>query len=85
MKSNNTACLLSYSRGNVGAEPHPWLQFMNDEEEVFYANYGLIDICEDCGNDTPILNHHDGKNYLTWTGKHLYCLKCLKYESVPTK
>lgn len=51
---------------------------MNEQEEVFYGNYGLIDICDGCGNDTPITNHHDGKNYLTLTGKYLYCLKCLK-------
>ena len=46
------------------------------EEEVYYVNYALIDICDLCGNYTPILNYNDGKNYLTLTGTHLYCQKC---------
>lgn len=60
---------------------------MNEQEEVFYGNYGLIDVCDGdgCGNDTPITNYHDGGNYLTWTGKRLYCLKCLKKNESVSK
>ncbi len=50
---------------------------LTETEEVHYSNYSLIDICDGCHDYYPIHNHHDGKNYLTWTGKQLYCLKCV--------
>lgn len=56
--------------------------FMNEElteeEEVHYVNYSLIDLCDCCHEYFPIHNYNDGKNYLTWTGKYLYCQKCIK-------
>lgn len=54
--------------------------FMNEEltEKVPYVNYSLIDVCDGCGDYFPIHNWNDGKNYLTLTGKHLYCQKCLE-------
>jgi len=48
------------------------------EEQVKYANCGLLGKCDGCGDDTPIHNHQDGQNYLTLTGKHFYCKNCLK-------
>jgi len=47
------------------------------EEELYYANHALIDICDCCGNYFSIQNHHDGSNYLTWHGSKLYCQKCI--------
>ena len=47
--------------------------FMNDEN----INYGLIDVCDCCGDYFSIHNRHDGKNYLTWVEKRLYCQKCM--------
>lgn len=54
-------------------------QGLTPEEEVHYANYAWIDVCECCGEWTPIQKSQDNLNYLTWTfeGK-LYCQKCLK-------
>lgn len=46
------------------------------DEEIYYANHALIDICNGCGNYFPIQNHHDGSNYLTWNGSQLLCCKC---------
>lgn len=54
---------------------------LTEQEEVFYANYSLIDKCDCCGDEIPIHNHHDGKNYLTITGKYLYCQKCMAEPS----
>ncbi len=51
---------------------------LTETEEVHYSNYGLIDVCDCCGEYIPIHNNNDDKNYLTWCGKHLYCLKCMK-------
>jgi len=51
---------------------------LTPEEEIHYANYALIDVCDGCGNYFPITNHHDGNNYLTFVGSKLYCQKCLK-------
>lgn len=48
----------------------------NETEEIRYVNYGSIDQCDLCGNDIPILNYNDEANYLTFTGKHLYCKEC---------
>lgn len=46
------------------------------EEEVYYANQAEIDVCDLCGEWTPITNWHDGNNYLTFCGSKLYCRKC---------
>jgi len=48
------------------------------EEEIYYANYGSIDTCDCCSDYAPIINHHDGSNYLTITenGCSLVCNKC---------
>jgi hypothetical protein len=51
---------------------------LTEEEQINYANYSLIDICDCCGDYFPIHNWNDGKNYLTLTVKHLYCQKCLR-------
>ena len=48
------------------------------EEEVYYGNYGLIDVCDLCNNEVAITNYHDDKNYLTLVGSKLYCQRCLK-------
>jgi hypothetical protein len=47
------------------------------EEEVYYANYAEIDVCECCGNYVGIKNWHDDTNFLTWMAGKLYCQKCL--------
>ena len=46
------------------------------EEQVYYANYAEVDVCDCCGNYTAIKNWHDGDNYLTWVAGKLYCQKC---------
>jgi hypothetical protein len=47
------------------------------DEELFYANQAEIDVCDCCGNWTPITNWHDGSNYLQWTlVGQLLCRKC---------
>ena len=52
------------------------------EEEVYYANHALIDICDDCGDWTPITNYHDGDNFLIFDGWFI-CYKCrCKYGRV---
>jgi hypothetical protein len=51
---------------------------LTPEEELHYASHALIDYCDGCGNYTPIHNHNDGKNFLTFVGDKLYCQKCLK-------
>ena len=51
---------------------------LTEEQQIFYGNYGLIDVCDLCGNYVPIINHHDGKNYLTLVGDKLHCQECLK-------
>jgi hypothetical protein len=59
---------------------------LTEKEIMYYANYALIDVCDDCscGEYTPIKNYHDGRNYLTWAGNRLYCLKCLKQNEFST-
>lgn len=51
---------------------------MTLEELVHCENYPLIDVCDGCGEYTPITNDHDGKNFLTFINDKLYCQKCLK-------
>jgi len=48
------------------------------EEEIYYADYAEIDICDLCGNYIPIINWNDGENHLTFCGGKLYCQKCNK-------
>ncbi len=47
------------------------------DEEIYYANYGLVDECDLCHNMVAITNYHEGDNFLTLTGSKLYCCKCL--------
>lgn len=47
------------------------------EEEVYYTNYGLIDMCDCCQDYYPIHYYQDRKNYITFTGKQFLCQKCL--------
>ena len=56
-------------------------EILTEKEEVEYSNYSLIDTCSCCNDYYPIHNYHDGKNYLTWTGKSLYCRKCMAEPS----
>lgn len=51
---------------------------LTPEEQLHYANHALVDHCDGCGDYTPIHNHHDGSNYLTWSNGKLYCYDCLK-------
>lgn len=54
-------------------------QELTQEEEVYYANYALIDVCDGlgCGDYVAITNYHDGDRFLTWKDGKLYCPKCL--------
>ena len=51
---------------------------LTEEETIYYANYGLIDTCDCCGEEFPITNYYDGENYLTFEGNQLLCQKCIK-------
>jgi len=53
-------------------------ELTEEEEEVYYANYNLVDVCDLCGKYTPITNRNDGNDYLTFTGIQLLCQGCLK-------
>lgn len=48
------------------------------EEQVYYANNALIDVCDCCGEYFPITNRNDGNDYLTLIGNQLLCQGCLK-------
>ncbi len=50
---------------------------LTEEQQIFYGNYGLIDVCDCCGNYVAITNKHDGDNYLTFVDSKLYCQKCI--------
>ena len=50
---------------------------LTEEEQVYYANNALIDICDCCGEYFPITNHNDGDDYLTFIGNQLLCQGCL--------
>lgn len=55
-------------------------QGLTPEEEVYYSNYALIDLCDECGDYFPIHNHHDNAyDFLTWANGRLYCQGCLKW------
>jgi len=47
------------------------------EEQVYYGNNALIDVCDLCGKYFPITNGNDGNDYLTLIGNQLLCQKCL--------
>jgi hypothetical protein len=51
---------------------------LTQEEELYYANHALIDLCDCCGDFVAIHNDCGGSNYLTWVDGKLYCQKCLK-------
>jgi hypothetical protein len=54
-------------------------QDLTPEEEVYYANHALIDVCDGtCGDYVAITNYHDGDDFLTWFNGKLYCKTCLK-------
>ena len=47
------------------------------EEQIYYGNNALIDICDIChDNAVPILNDNDGRPYLEFVGTQLLCPKC---------
>ncbi len=54
---------------------------LTEKEMIHYANYSLIDVCDKCGNESHILNYNDGNDFLTLTGKYLYCQDCLKTKT----
>jgi hypothetical protein len=67
----------------VSNQSHIGRRFMKEltfEEQVYYANNVLIDVCDCCGDYFPITNRNDGKDYLTITGNgySLICNKCNK-------
>ena len=56
---------------------------MNEEpltvdEEVHYANYGLVEICDVCGNYFSIRDYRDQTNFIEFNGKQFLCQKCSK-------
>ena len=47
------------------------------EEQIYYANYNLLDECDNChDNAVPIFNDNDGRPYLEFIGYQLLCPKC---------
>ena len=52
---------------------------LTHEEEIYYANYNLIDLCDECSDYVPITNYNDGSNYLTFIENKVVCQKCMKF------
>ena len=53
-----------------------YMDGISDEEFIHYANYSLIEECDDCHDYKPITNHHDGKDFVEFNGKQFLCRKC---------
>lgn len=51
---------------------------MTEEEEIYYANNSLIDICDCCGDYFPIYDRKDEKDFLTLDGTQILCNECLE-------
>ena len=50
---------------------------LTEEEQVYYAEYALIELCDCCGKYRPVRNHNDGADYITFTGRQFLCQTCL--------
>jgi hypothetical protein len=50
---------------------------LTEKEQIDYADYAFIDVCDCCGEYTPILNGNDGEKFLTYNGVQLLCNQCV--------
>jgi hypothetical protein len=48
---------------------------LTEEEEIFYANYSLVELCDGTCHDYCPMFMDDKKNYIIYDGKFI-CLKC---------
>lgn len=50
------------------------------EDQVYYGNYGRIEVCDCCGNYQGIINYHESGNFIEIceNGCHFQCQKCIR-------
>lgn len=42
-----------------------------------WFNHGeRLEVCDDCGEQEPIFNYHDGRRHILFVDRGFYCPKC---------
>jgi len=69
---------INYNNSVILLSPNEMLTLkeLTEEEQIYYANYCSIELCDLCGEYFPILNNHDNDDYVEYNGIQFLCNKC---------
>ncbi len=56
---------------------------LTEEEQVYYANYGMCEDCDICGDLRGYINYHEGGIFIEYYLGKFICCKCKEIIYAP--